>query len=85
MIEKITFLKYEDPRSPLVVVTIENTFISNVLMDLGASINVMAYETMMNIWCIEVIPISIVLQLKYRYTIISYGIIEDVLVVVDSY
>lgn len=43
---KITVPKYGDSRSPLVIVTIDNTSISNVLVDLGAAINIMTYEIM---------------------------------------
>jgi predicted aspartyl protease len=38
--------KYSDPGSPVVNVQINNTLISNTLIDLGASINVMTHETM---------------------------------------
>jgi hypothetical protein len=38
--------KYSNPGSPVVNVQINNTLISNTLVDLGVSINVMTHKTM---------------------------------------
>lgn len=85
MLGKITIPKYRDPRSPLIIVTIDNTSISNMLVDLEVAINVMTYEIMIKIGCIEAKPTSTILQLVDSSTIISYGIIKDVLIMVDSW
>lgn len=85
MLGKITVPKYGDLGSPLVTIIIDNNCISNVLMDLGVAINVMNYETMKKFGCIVVKPTSTILQLVYRSTIMSYGVVEDVLVLVDSW
>jgi len=84
MLGKIAVPKYGDLESPLITVTIGNITISNVLVDLGVSINIMTYETIIKFGCIEMKPTSIVLQLEDRSTIVPYGIIEDMLVMVDS-
>lgn len=85
MLGKIAVLKYGDPGCPLVTIIIENITILNILVDLGAAINVMTYEIMIKIRCIEAWPISTILQLVDKSTIVTYGIIEDVLVMVDSW
>ena len=42
---KTLLAKYNDPRNPTVTVHIGHTQIPNVLVDLGAAINVMTIET----------------------------------------
>jgi hypothetical protein len=46
MLGNIFTTKYTDPKSPIVDVYINNIHISNTLIDLGVSINVMTRETM---------------------------------------
>lgn len=85
MLGKITVPKYGDPRSPLIIVIIDNNCISNVLVDLGASIDVITYEIMIKIKCTKAKPTSIVMQLVDRSNIMPYGIVEDVVIVLDSW
>lgn len=40
--------KYVDPRVPIVSILINNIFVPNTLIDLGASINVTTMETLKN-------------------------------------
>lgn len=63
----------------------DNNCLSNVLVELRVTINVMTYETMNKIRCTKVKLTNTVLQLADRYTIAPYGIVEDILVVVDSW
>jgi hypothetical protein len=46
MLGKVFVAKYMDPGSLVVKVNINNTSISNTLVDLGAAINIMTKETM---------------------------------------
>jgi hypothetical protein len=46
MLGKTPPIKYGDPGNPIVTVTIGQTSIPHVLVDLGASINIMPIETM---------------------------------------
>jgi hypothetical protein len=41
--------KYNDPRNPVVTVEINGISLPNTLIDLGAAINVMPFDTMKNI------------------------------------
>lgn len=51
MLGKLSILKYVDPRSPLVTISISNKQMSNVLVDLGVTLNVMTLETLESIVC----------------------------------
>lgn len=61
MLGKIIVLKYGNPKSPLVIVIIDNNCISNILVDLRVAINIITYETMIKIGCTKVKPSSIVI------------------------
>ena len=45
MTEKNPPVKYGDPGHPIVTVQVGKTFVSRVLVDLGAAINIMTLET----------------------------------------
>jgi len=69
----------------LVIVSISNTQISNILVDLGAAINVMIFETLKGIGCTSIRPTSTILQLTDRSTIKPYGLVEDILVIFNQW
>jgi hypothetical protein len=75
--------KYSDHGSPVVNVQIKYKLISNTLIDLGASINVMTCETMqaLGLTCLRETPI--VLQLTNISTIKPEDILEDVVIYMD--
>ena len=77
--------KYVDPRIPMVTITINNFSISKTLIDLGAAINVMALETMKNIDLKNLRPITTILELANRSKIAPEGMLEDIIVSLDSW
>ena len=78
--------KYLDPGSPVVDVHINGTIIPHTLIDLGAAINVMTRDTMIKLNLQSSLRnTSTVLQLPERSTVNPKGIVEDVLVSVDSW
>ena len=79
-----TLLKYKDPRSPTISVNIGGTYIDKALLDLGASVNLLAY-LMYNQLVGELKPTNITLSLVDRLVKIPKGIVEDVLVKVDTF
>ena len=80
------YSKYLDPGSPVVDVHINGTVIHHTLIDLGAAINVMTKDTMLKLNLRSSLrKTSTVLQLADRSTMTLEGIVEDVLVFVDSW
>jgi hypothetical protein len=77
--------KYMDPRSLVVKVNINNTSITNTRINLGATINVMTKETMEKLQLPGLRPTPIVLQLADRSTVKPEGMLEDIIVSVDSW
>lgn len=86
MLGQVIFPKYLDPGSPVVDVHINGTIIPHTLIDLGAAINVMTRDTMLKLNLQGSLrKTSTVLQLADRSTVTPEGIVEDVLVSVDSW
>eukprot|EP00253_Pinus_taeda_P020547 PITA_20547 len=78
--------KYLDRGSPAVDVHINGTIIPHTLIDLGVAINVMTRDTMLKLNLQSYLrKNSIVLQLADRSTVTPEGIVEDILVSVDSW
>jgi hypothetical protein len=77
--------KYFDPGSVVVNVQINNKLISNTLIYLGSTINVMTCETMQALGLTSLREIPIVLQLENRSTIKPGGILEDIVVSIYSW
>jgi hypothetical protein len=77
--------KYSDPCNPVVDLQINDTLNSNTLIDLGFSINVIMHETMqsLRLTCLRETPT--ILQLADRSTIKPEGILEDVVIYIDSW
>jgi len=77
--------KYSDPGSPIVQIHINNVVIANTLIDLGATINVMTKGIMDSLHVSNLCYTPIVLQLPDRSVIKPKGILEDVIVSIDSW
>ena len=71
---KNVLAKYDDLGNPTVTVHIGNTQILNVLVDLGAAINIMTIETVRKLGLTNLRPTPTVLQLADRSTIKPEGI-----------
>jgi len=85
MLGNITVSKYTDPGSPVVDVKINGSLIKNTLIYLGATINVMTKETMHLLQLPNLRPTPTILQLVDRSTVKTEGIIEDIVIEIDSW
>ncbi len=86
MLGQVICPKYLDPGSPVVDVHINGTIVPHTLIDLGAAINVMAKDTMLKINLQgELMKTIIVLQLANYSTVTPKGIVEDLMVSIDSW
>lgn len=77
--------KYDDPRSPLITITINEVAIPNALVDLGAAINVMTVDVMEKLSLTNLSPTTTVLQMENQSIAIPKGVIKNVLVKVDGW
>ena len=77
--------KYVDPRIPMVTIKINNFSISKTLIDLGVAINVMTLETMKYLDLKNLIPTTTILELADRSKIALEGMLEDIIVSLDSW
>ena len=78
-------VKYKDPGSPAISVNIGGTCIDKSLLDLGASVNLLAYSVYKKLGLGELKPTNINLSLADRSVKIPKGLVEDVLVKVDKF
>jgi hypothetical protein len=86
MLGRIIVPKYLDPGSPLVNVHINNILIQNTLIDLGAAINVMTKDTMLRLNLQGSLRnTSTMLQLADRSTVNPEGMLEDIMISIDSW
>eukprot|EP00253_Pinus_taeda_P011966 PITA_11966 len=86
MTEKDPPVKYGDPGHPIVTVQVGKTFVSKVLVDLGAAINIIALETTQLLQLKHLIrEIPAILELADRSTIKPEGVIEDLVISVESW
>lgn len=77
--------KLKDLGSFSIPCTIGNSFFSNALCDLGASINLMPLSIYKKLGLGEARPTTITLQLANRSLAYPRGIVEDILVKVDKF
>ena len=85
MTEKDPPVKYGDPGHPTVTVQVRKTFVSKVLVDLGAAINIMTLETTQLLQLKNFIrETPTILELVDRSTIKPEGVIEDLIISVES-
>ena len=86
MLGQVICPKYLDPGSPVVDVHINGTMIPHTLIDLGAAINLMTKDTMLKLNLQGSLRKTMtVLQLAHRFTVTPEGIVEDVMVSIDSW
>ena len=78
-------IKYKDPGSPTISVTIGGNCIDKSLLDLGVSVNLMPYSVYKQLGLGELKPTNITLSLADRSMKIPKGIVEDVLVKIDKF
>ena len=85
IIECKTPIKYKDPRCPTISVNIGGISVEKVLLDLGASVNLLPYSMYKKLGLGELKPTSITLSLADRSIKIPKGTIKDVLIQVDRF
>ena len=85
IIECKTPVKYNDPGCPTISVNIRGTCVEKVLLNLGASVNLLPYSMYKQLGLGELKPTSITLSLADRSIKIPKGTIEDVLIQVDKF
>ena len=86
MLGQVACPKYFDFGSIVVDVHINGTIVSHTLIDLGAAINVMIKDTMLKLNLQGSLrKTTIVLQLTDHSTVTPKGIVEDVMVSIDSW
>ena len=85
MSTSITMEKYIDLGVPLVTISINSFSIPNTLIDLGATINVMTMETLRNLKIYNIKPTPTILELENRSKVRPEGVVDDVIVSIDSW
>ncbi|XP_059070597.1 uncharacterized protein LOC131860231 [Cryptomeria japonica] len=85
MLGSLAMPKYSDPSSPIIKVSVGKTTIPNTLVDLGAAINVMTNETKEKLALKGLRPTPTVLQMADRSLVKPEGVIEDVVLSIDSW
>ena len=85
MTNTISMEKYVDPGIPRVTTIINNIHIPNTLIDLGVAINAMTLETMKTLQLTNLQHTTIVIKLADRSKVIPEGILEDIIVSLDSW
>eukprot|EP00253_Pinus_taeda_P008331 PITA_08331 len=81
----VSMEKYIDPGNPVVSIHIGNVLVSNVLIDLGAVINVMMKQTMDQLRLSHLCLTPIVLELTDRSRIKPEGVLDNVIISLDSW
>lgn len=76
--------KYIDPGNQVFSLEIDDILVSNVLIGLGVAINVMTRKTMEQLSLGHICPTPIVLELVDRSKIKPSGVLDDVVVSIDS-
>ena len=82
---KTLLAKYDDPGNPNVTMQIGITQIPNIMVDLVTTINVMTIETIRKLGLTNLRTTPIVLELADRSTIKPEGILDDLVILVDSW
>ena len=86
MLGRVIFPKYLDTVSPVVDVHIDGVIVPNNLISIGAAINVMTKETMLKLNLQGTLrKTTTVLQLADQSTLAPKGIVEDVMVSINSW
>lgn len=77
--------KYTNPGNPVVFVQIGEVLVSNVLIELGENINVMTKQTTDQLGLVHIRPTPTVLELEDRCKIVMEGLLDDVVISIDSW
>lgn len=77
--------KYIDPGNLVVSVQIGDILVSSVLIDLRVAINVITREIVDQIGLVHIHPTPIVLELADRSKINPEGVLDDVVISIDSW
>ena len=85
IIQQNTPLKYKDPGCPTITCVIGNTKVERVLLDLGASVNLLPFSVYKQLGLGELKPTTATLQLADRSIKVPRGVVEDVLVQIDKF
>ncbi|XP_073014521.1 uncharacterized protein [Primulina eburnea] len=85
IIQNNNTLKYKDPGCPTISCIIGERKIKKVLLDLGASVNLLPYSVYQELNLGELKPTSVTLLLADRSVKVPRGMVEDVLVPVDNF
>ncbi|GFZ14646.1 hypothetical protein Acr_24g0008360 [Actinidia rufa] len=79
-----TVPKYKDPSCPTISCIIGGCKIDRALLDLGSSVNLLPYSVYKDLGLGELKPTQVTLELADRSVKVPRGIIEDVLIQVDT-
>ncbi|XP_058733223.1 uncharacterized protein LOC131604824 [Vicia villosa] len=85
IIQKTPPRKEADPGRVILPITIGGNYISNGLVDLGSSINLIPLSVVKRLGNIEMKHTKITLQLADKSIISPYGVVQDMLVKVDKF
>lgn len=85
MSTKAAVEKYIDLGIPMVTISINNFSVPNTLIDFGATINIMTIETMKHLNLNNIISTITILKLADRSKVVTEGILEDIIVSLDSW
>ncbi|XP_058733282.1 uncharacterized protein LOC131604883 [Vicia villosa] len=85
IIKKTLPRKEADPGQVILPITIGGNYISNGLVDLGSSINLIPLSVVKRLGNIEMKHTRITLQLADKSIISPYGVVQDMLVKVDKF
>jgi hypothetical protein len=77
--------KYNDPGNPVVTIEINGIYLPNTLIDLGATINVMPFETMKKLQINQLRPTQTMIELVDKLVISLVGSLDDVIITLASW
>jgi len=77
--------KYTDLRNHVVSIQIDDVLVSNVIINLGEAINVMTKQTMDQLGLVHIHPTPTALELQDRSKIKLEGVLDDVVIYLDSW
>ena len=78
-------MKYEDPRNPIVTVKISGHSFPNTLVGLGVAINILNIGACKTLDILALEPTTTLLELADRSVMRPKGILQDILVYVESW
>ena len=77
--------KYEYHGNPIVTISVQGTPIPNTLIDLGAAINIMTLQTIQKLNIPNIRPTPTMLELADRSRVKLEGVLDDEVVILDSW